>query len=363
MDGEVRLSKGQKKKLKQRRKNESESRQSDSAIQPTTRHAAGLREPGESVCPTSSEGTPSEFSSSESPSDAEQRDEASPASMKTLHGWPSPKGHQPPGWPPEGAELLSEHPYSGLPGLRRRSLRLAALPCPQPKDKLQWRILPLVRSALGLAGEELGTAEILRSVRGNLPPECVATISATRLSSLVGLVLSRSVRKGRLKQMGKRYALPPVEDPILLVPNICGLDPRVIWVAWCTETKLPREVAMQFACSGDVQLQPSPLMSSSALQAGEILWLIARLPRADRGDEVEWCPPSSEEVDINGNKVWILQDAGSHDSTPGKTVVLWRDKVGGSVWSLLTPNSVSLGFALELAGQCLQQVVTQRRVD
>eukprot|EP00931_Biecheleriopsis_adriatica_P068913 TRINITY_DN42813_c0_g1_i1.p1 TRINITY_DN42813_c0_g1~~TRINITY_DN42813_c0_g1_i1.p1 ORF type:complete len:369 (-),score=86.54 TRINITY_DN42813_c0_g1_i1:8-1081(-) len=354
MDDEVRLSKGQKKKLKQRRKNAEESVAKSSCAE----QAEGEGSPAR--C-DSSEDTPSEFSSSESASETKafECDEAKKTQKATgPPGWPSPKSMRPPSWPPEGAELLSEHRYADLPPLRKRMLRLAAMPCPQPKDKLQWRILPLVRNALGLAEEELSAAEVLRFVRGNLPSECLVTISTSRLSELVNLVMSRNVRRGRLKQVGKRYGLPPVEDQCVLLPQVCGSSPTSVWVAWCTETKLPREVAMRFDVSRaefkhgiDEQLQQLQGQMQLA-KPGESIWLFSRLLwHPTQGHEAARVPAGAEEVAVDGSKVWLMPKEDSGHSS----VLLWKDAKRHTLWSLSTPPAVSLDTALELAQQCLQQ--------
>mmetsp|Transcript_148902 Transcript_148902/g.414879 ORF Transcript_148902/g.414879 Transcript_148902/m.414879 type:complete len:365 (+) Transcript_148902:141-1235(+) len=161
-----------------------------------------------------------------------------------LEGWPSPLGLRPPGWPPPGAELLSSHAPDSLPLQRRQRLRLAALPCPQPNEALRWRIFPLVRNAIALAEKELDAHEICRFVEGNLPAVCLANISTARLRALVALVLTHNTRRSRLVQRAKWYALPAMEDVVIFVPRLTCGHLTALWVAWCCNTKRPKEVVL-----------------------------------------------------------------------------------------------------------------------
>eukprot|EP00933_Yihiella_yeosuensis_P053879 TRINITY_DN52187_c0_g1_i1.p1 TRINITY_DN52187_c0_g1~~TRINITY_DN52187_c0_g1_i1.p1 ORF type:complete len:369 (+),score=82.09 TRINITY_DN52187_c0_g1_i1:46-1152(+) len=362
---EVKLSKGQKKKLKQRRLNQAQDEVQAKFAQSQPQEVKEVKETGSDVPieSDSSQGTPSEFSSSQPPSEDEagMKDEdasapSAPSALSaknsgySLAGWTMPKGRPPPRWPPEGAELLTEHSDQALAAaMRRRILRLAALSSPQPKDKLQWRILPLVRKAIGSSDEALPASEIIRFVRGNLPAECLATVSENRLGSLVNLVISRNLRLGHLVQSGKRYSLPLAEDPSIFIPLLDGSGPVSLWVAWSTDSKLPREAALRYS--------PSCLEQQTPGDPRAAVWLCARFKVSHRGNGVKIAEPKpwpdADEITLSGTKAWISNSENSF-------AVEWWDRTGSMLWTLSTPSSLPSDLALELAQQCQQQQAAER---
>lgn len=225
----------------------------------------------------------------------------------------------PDGWPPEGAELLSRESARNLPPTRRMRLRLTTLQCPQPKDPLRWRILPLVRTALATADEDLGLNEISRFVEANLPPVCHQGISSARLWSLVSLVVSRNVRCRRLLVRGKKYHLPISEDPTLLVPQLSSTKLDALCIAWCPDTKVPREAALRY----------------------DSLWLIARFPPATSSE-------CSESVDVAGTAVRLGGGEGVEAEAH------WKDDTLGLSWTLRA-HGRSLDLVLDMARQVIEQ--------
>eukprot|EP00928_Gymnodinium_smaydae_P038805 TRINITY_DN26672_c0_g1_i2.p1 TRINITY_DN26672_c0_g1~~TRINITY_DN26672_c0_g1_i2.p1 ORF type:complete len:393 (-),score=30.43 TRINITY_DN26672_c0_g1_i2:84-1175(-) len=320
--GAPRLSRGQKKKLRQRRQAEAEATPTTSESGALSAGRAVRASSARAREDASSSDTPSEFSESEQGS---EQGDAGGANHDSLRGWPTPQGPRPPGWPPSGAELLSAHLAASLPPLRGQTLRLATLSCPQPKDPLLWRIFPLIRTAIACADEDLGSQDIIRFVEGNLPAACKATVSSARLHSLVNLVLSKNVRKGRLLTRGKKYALPGAEDLTVFVPRLSCSQLASLWVAWCPETKRPRQAALCYRSHGGA------------------LWLSIRpSAKCHRPDGVE-------PVHVLDTDAWI--GPGSSSSTYAG----WWDGARRTSWSLIGPRELSQDEVFDIIGQCVQQ--------
>lgn len=336
------LSKGQKKKARlQRRKAE----QAPTDARPPDEECAN---DGAAALGCSSSTSPSE-SDSESSSSAplsqddgkgtEEQPTSSQQPRAALAGWPSPNGARPPSWPPVGAELMSLHAGSSLPSQMGQRLRLAALPCPQPNEQLRWRVFPLVRLAIARTGEDIDAREILRFVERNLPPSCLVNCSEERLRRLVSLVLSRNALCSRLVQHGKRYALPPAEDPTILIPRLAGGHLKWLWVAWCCDTKRPSEAALHYCLAG-----PS---AGPAVEFG--LWLCMR-PRAGPDERPCGCGHSAdvERVSVGDTSVAIVaDDCGTHAD--------WWDPVLHVAWLLSATPALSADVAMEVIQQCIQQ--------
>lgn len=231
-------------------------------------------------------------------------------------------------------------------GSERRIL-LASLVCPQPNDALQWRIFPLVRQALAFeAGRgdspqetALGAGELVRFVQGNLPAACLAGISSTRLRLLVALVLERNVRSGRLLQRGSKYMLQAKEAVSVRLPDLPGRSLEAVWVAWCVETKRPREAALRYGpCSGP----------------GPAVWLCARpeagaAQRAAGGSSGVPAGPA-EVVAVGGTEVLVTTGG------DGAVRADWRSSASRTAWAFLVGSSgLTADAALEVVLRCIEQ--------
>jgi len=243
-------------------------------------------------------------------------------------------GAPPPGWPIEGAELVSAHPTAaGLP-VRCGLLRLAALPFPQPEDPLLWRLFPLVRTAIAEEGDDrgLGAADIAKFVEGRIPEAFLLGLSrggagaGGKFKALLSLVLSKNVRRGRLLERGRRYLLPSSEDKTILVPSPVSWCLGDLWVAWDPETKRPRQVALRF--------QPCEGSEGSSKTA----WLSARLGMASLELATE-----GEAFTVGSISV-VTPDAGGS--------FLWRDARTRTGWSLVC-SEFPPEVALELVRECV----------
>jgi len=237
---------------------------------------------------------------------------------------------------------MSTYAAGSLP-LRRQRLRLAALPCVQPRDPLQWRIFPLVRNAIALAGQDLDSREVSRFVEGNLPPACLANFSKEKLRCLVALVLFRNVRRERLLQRGKRqFALPAAEDATILIPQLTSWQLTTLWVAWSCDMKRPKEVALR--------CRPAGLPAAGPSQEAR-LWLRLR-PGAGPADHPcgsKQCP-GAETVLVRDVKVTFAADGGS-----GALSADWWDPALQVAWSLSAAPPLPQDAALEVVQQCIQQ--------
>lgn len=315
---DTRLSRGQKKKLRQRAV--------ATIVQPTV-----LAGKAQSMSSSSSTPVSGESSSEEEGEDHELQTEKHEVGSTLASETSVPRGSLPPGWPSPGAELLSLHRADTLPPLVGQHLRLAALPFPQPRDQLQWRILPLVRNALALADDagELALVELARFVEGNLPPACLLRITSARLRALVELVVTRNVRHGRLRQIGKRFALPRAENPCVLMPHLAGVRLELLRVAWCTEFKRPLEVALRYACLDDTSLGP--------------LWLCGELGGACRHEgraESDMMTIGEVAVLVGGTPSWMSWAGAAR---------------GGMNWRLFHPPGMSQDAAIQLVRQVIEQ--------
>jgi len=359
------LSQGQKKKIRQRRRAaETESAQALAVVAQTTSSTSCIsRETIDDEFSGSESDSSSPLSGSTSEEDASSGHCSSPGARSLLQeeqcsesaivapsaastgrsfkGWPSPAGRPPPGWPPPEAELLSCHPARTLPIGLQQEIHIATLPCPQPKDALRWRIYPLVRRVIALAGEHLEAREICKYVESNLPVPCLAGLSSSKLKSLVLLVLSRNVRHGRLIQHGQRYSLPVCEDARVPLPCVNGGQVETLWVAWSYETKRACEVALHYA--------PATHGSSS-------LWLMAQIDACNlHSSSIHNAGPggsSSQDLElirVGDVRVHIKPSGGDVSHTAS-----WWDAHFRLSWSLLAPPELAEDALLGVVQQCVE---------
>mmetsp|Transcript_30681 Transcript_30681/g.56059 ORF Transcript_30681/g.56059 Transcript_30681/m.56059 type:complete len:324 (+) Transcript_30681:68-1039(+) len=266
---------------------------------------------------------------------------------EALKGWPQPGQKRPPHWPPKDAELLSRLAASScLPLLADgKLLRLSAVSCPQPKDPLLWRLLPLLREAIAASSEAPTASTLLDFVKRRLPAACLARMTETRLSGLVDVILERNVRRQRLLGFGDpaRYRLPPSEDMWLFIPDLPGWRFTSVWIAWCRRWLRPREAMIEYVNEASAASEGAKAVP---------LWIAQKMSQPEA---------QAAKVGVTGDtECFTIGDVTVVGSKPSKGRCFeWRDNV--VAWKLLPTEDVCQELCLELIKQCLDQAASTNR--